>query len=112
MGQFMRTAWLVMQKDLTIEIRSREIVSTTVFFALSCVLVFAFALVKDGRTVVDAAAGILWIAIAFSGTLALGRTFERERYADTLRALMLAPGTRAAVYVGKLVGIVILLACV
>ncbi len=57
----------------------------------------------------DAAAGILWIAIAFSGTLALGRTFERERYGDTLRALLLAPGTRAAVYVGKLVGIVALL---
>ena len=102
----MRTAWLVMQKDLTIEIRSREIVSTTVFFALSCVLVFAFALVKDGRTVVDAAAGILWIAIAFSGTLALGRTFERERYTDTLRALMLAPADRPAVYVGKLLAIV------
>ncbi|HZA34283.1 MAG TPA: heme exporter protein CcmB [Vicinamibacterales bacterium] len=102
----MRTAWLVMQKDLTIEIRSREIVSTTVFFALSCVLVFAFALVKDGRTVVDAAAGILWIAIAFSGTLALGRTFERERYTDTLRALMLAPADRPAIYVGKLLAIV------
>jgi heme exporter protein B len=106
MGQFMRTAWLVMQKDLTIEIRSREIVSTTVFFALSCVLVFAFALVRDGRTVVDAAAGILWIAIAFSGTLALGRTFERERYTDTLRALMLAPADRPAIYVGKLLAIV------
>jgi heme exporter protein B len=106
MTQFMRTAWLVMQKDLTIEIRSREIVSTTVFFALSCVLVFAFALVKDGRTVVDAAAGILWIAIAFSGTLALGRTFERERYTDTLRALMLAPADRPAIYVGKLLAIV------
>jgi heme exporter protein B len=102
----MRTAWRVMQKDLTIEIRSREIVSTTVFFALSCVLVFAFALVKDGRTVVDAAAGILWIAIAFSGTLALGRTFERERYTDTLRALMLAPADRPAIYVGKLLAIV------
>ena len=106
MGQFMRTAWLVMQKDLTIEIRSREIVSTTVFFALSCVLVFAFALVKEGRTVADAAAGILWIAIAFSGTLALGRTFERERYTDTLRALMLAPADRPAIYVGKLLAIV------
>ena len=106
MSQFMRTAWLVMQKDLTIEIRSREIVSTTVFFALSCVLVFAFALVKDGRTVVDAAGGILWIAIAFSGTLALGRTFERERYTDTLRALMLAPADRPAIYVGKLLAIV------
>jgi heme exporter protein B len=106
MGQFARVAWLVMQKDLTVEVRSREIVSTTVFFAISCVLVFAFALVKDGRTVVDAAAGILWIAIAFSGTLALGRTFERERYTDTLRALMLAPADRPAIYVGKLLAIV------
>jgi len=106
MGEFIRVAWLVMQKDLTVEIRSREIVSTTVFFAISCVLVFAFALVKDGRTVVDAAAGILWIAIAFSGTLALGRTFERERYTDTLRALMLAPADRPAIYVGKLLAIV------
>jgi heme exporter protein B len=106
MRDFVRVAWLVMQKDLTVEIRSREIVSTTVFFAISCVLVFAFALVKDGRTVVDAAAGILWIAIAFSGTLALGRTFERERYTDTLRALMLAPADRPAIYVGKLLAIV------
>jgi heme exporter protein B len=112
MAQFFRVAWLVMQKDLTVEIRSREIVSTTVFFAISCVLVFAFALVKDGRTVVDAAAGILWIAIAFSGTLALGRTFERERYTDTLRALMLAPADRPAIYVGKLVAIVAMMLAV
>lgn len=110
MSQFARVAWIVMQKDLTIEIRSREIISTTVFFALSCVLVFAFALVREGRTVVDAAAGILWIAIAFSGTLALGRTFERERYTDTLRALMLAPADRPAIYVGKLLAVVAMLA--
>jgi heme exporter protein B len=112
MGQFFHVAWLVIQKDLTVEIRSREIVSTTIFFAISCVLVFAFALVKDGRTVVDAAAGILWIAIAFSGTLALGRTFERERYTDTLRALMLVPADRPAIYVGKLVAIVAMMLAV
>ena len=56
--------------------------------------------------------GILWIAIAFSGTLALGRTFERERQNDTLRALMLAPLDRPALYVGKLVGVLLLLAAV
>src|SRR4029079_2069027 len=82
---------------------------TTLFFAVSCVLVFAFALVREGLVVGDVAAGILWIAIAFSGTLALGRTFERERYAETLRALLLAPAPRAAIYVGKLLGIVALL---
>src|SRR3954462_2882454 len=106
---FLRTAWLVLRKDVAIEAKSWEVLTTTLFFAVSCVLIFAFAFVKEGRAVEDAAAGILWIAIAFSGTLALGRTFERERYAETLRALLLAPAPRAAIYVGKLLGIVLLL---
>ncbi|MBI4486095.1 MAG: heme exporter protein CcmB [Acidobacteria bacterium] len=106
---FARVALLVLRKDVAIEVRSREILYTTLFFAVSCVLVFAFALVRDGRVVEDASAGILWIAIAFAGTLALGRTFERERYGETLRALLLAPAPRAAIYVGKLLGIVLLL---
>jgi len=109
MMAFFRVAALVMRKDLTVEVRSREILYTTIFFAVSCVLVFAFALVKEGRPLEDAAAGIMWISVAFSGTLALGRTFERERHAETLRALMLAPASRPALYVGKLLGIVLLL---
>jgi len=106
---FRRVAVLVLLKDVAVEVRSLEVLSTTLFFAVSCVLVFAFALVREGSVVADAAAGILWIAIAFSGTLALGRTFERERYAETLRALLLAPAPRAAIYVGKLLGIILLL---
>jgi heme exporter protein B len=106
---FFRTAWLVLRKDVAIEAKSWEVLTTTLFFAVSCVLIFAFAFVKDGRAVEDAAAGILWIAISFSGTLALGRTFERERYGETLRALLLAPAPRAALYVGKLLGMLALL---
>ena len=106
---FLRTAWLVLRKDFAIEARSWEVLTTTLFFATACVLVFAFAFVREGRAVEDAAAGILWIAIAFSGTLALGRTFERERYGETLRALLLAPAARPALYVGKLLGMLALL---
>jgi heme exporter protein B len=106
----MRAAWLILRKDLTVEVRSREIAYTTVFFAVSCVLVFAFALVREGKAPEDGAAGILWIAVMFAGNLALGRTFERERYSETLRALMLGPAPRPAVYVGKLLGILALLA--
>src|SRR5438067_11680673 len=109
---FRHVALLVLRKDVSIEVKSLEVVSTTLFFAVSCVLVFAFALVREGSVVADAAAGILWIAIAFSGTLALGRTFERERYAETLRALLLAPAPRAAIYVGKMFSILLLLAVV
>jgi heme exporter protein B len=106
---FFRVAVLVLRKDFAIEVKSREIVYTTLLFALSCVLVFSIAFVKQGEPLQDAAAGILWIAVEFAGTLALGRTFERERYGETLRALLLAPVSRAAIYVGKMLGILVLL---
>ena len=109
---FARSVWLILRKDLTVELRSGEIAYTTLFFAVSCILIFAFALVRDGRAPEDGAAGLLWIAIAFAGTLALGRTFERERQSETLRALLMAPAARPAVYVGKLLGIIALLVAV
>lgn len=109
---FLRAAWLVTRKDLLIEFRSREILYTTLFFAVSCLLVFAFGFVHNGQPVEDAAAGILWVAIAFSGTLALGRAFERERQNETLRGLLMSPVPRPALYVGKLIGLVLLLTAV
>ena len=71
MSVFFHVAWIVARKDLTIEVRSREILYTTLFFAVSCVLVFAVSFVREGQALQDAAAGILWIAIAFAGTLAV-----------------------------------------
>jgi len=110
--EFLEATWLVIRKDVLVELRSRELLYTTLFFAMSSVLVFAFSFVREGRAVEDAAAGILWVAIAFSGTLALGRSFERERQNDTLRALLMSPVDRPALYVGKLVGILMLLLAV
>jgi heme exporter protein B len=100
-------AWLVARKDLRVEWRSRELLYTTLFFAAACVLVFAFAF---GSPSADTAAGVLWVAVMFSGTVALGRTFERERQSETLRALLLSPVERGAIYLGKLVGLLILMA--
>ena len=104
---FLRTALLVLKKDVAIEVKSLEILSTTLFFAISCVLIFSFALVGQGGRGDrhgDGAGAILWIAVAFAGVLGLGRAFERERYGETLKALLLAPAPRPAIYVGKLLG--------
>ena len=109
---FLESVWLIVRKDLVVELRSREVIYTTLFFAVSTVLVFGFSFVREGRAIEDAAAGILWVAIAFSGTLALGRAFERERQNDTLRGLLMSPIERPALYLGKLVGILILLGAV
>lgn len=109
MRSALRAAWLVTRKDLVVEMRNRELIYTTLFFALAVVLIFAFGFVREGRPIDDSAAGILWVAVAFAGTLALGRTFEREREAETLRALLLAPVERGGIYLGKLTALLSLM---
>ena len=112
MAEFLRIAWLVMRKDIRVESRSREMLNTTTFFAVSCVLVFSFAFVRAGTPIEGAEAGIVWVALAYAGQLALGRAFERELHHDALRGLLLAPAERSAIFVGKLFGILLLMAVV
>ena len=64
------------------------------------------------KPIENSSAGVLWVAILFSGTLALGRAFERERQSETLRGLLMAPIERAAIYLGKLFALLILMALV
>jgi heme exporter protein CcmB len=92
-----RVAW----KDLRIELRSREVVYTMAFFAALIVVIDSFAFPKDVRAVRGSVPGMLWTAIAFAGTIGLGRAFDRERENDTMRALLLAPVPRLAVFLGK-----------
>ncbi len=106
---FLKVALLVLRKDFAIELKTGEILSTTLIFAVTTVLIFAIAFVRGGEPVEGAAPGILWLAVSFAGTLALGRIFERERYGETLRALLLAPASRPAIYVGKLLSMVVLM---
>ena len=110
---FLRVAGLVAHKDALVELRSRELALTTLFFAVVAVLVFAFSFVADSQaTPREAPAGILWVTTLFAGTLALARAFDREQANQTLSALLSAPVDRAAVYAGKVLGLVALLAVV
>ena len=109
-GGFLRVAALVAGKDALVELRSRELALTTLFFSVVTVLVFAFAFVHDGVAPPDAPAGILWVTTLFAATLALARTFDREQANQTLSALLSAPVDRAAIYAGKVLGLVVLLA--
>jgi heme exporter protein CcmB len=92
-----RVAW----KDLRIELRSREIVYTMAFFAALLVVIYSFAFPRDARAIRGSVPGMLWVAIAFTGTIGLGRAFDRERENDTMRALLLSPVPRLAVFLGK-----------
>jgi heme exporter protein CcmB len=95
--QAARVAW----KDLRIELRSKEIVFTMIFFAALLVVIYSFAFPPDAKAIRGSVPGMLWVALAFTGTIALGRAFDRERENDTMRALLLSPIPRLAVFLGK-----------
>lgn len=98
-----RHAVAVARKDLRIELRSREIVYTMAFFGALLVIIYAFAFPVDPRAARASVPGMLWVAMAFTGTIGLSRAFDRERENDTMRALLLAPVPRIAVFLGKAV---------
>jgi len=109
-SSFVRQALRIAAKDLRIELRSREILATMTFLAVVVVLIFSFAfVVGDARPPAPVTAGILWIAVIVSGTVGLGRTFDRERDGEAIRSLLLSPAPRGAIYVGKLLATVVLM---
>ncbi|HWU89666.1 MAG TPA: heme exporter protein CcmB, partial [Kofleriaceae bacterium] len=108
----LRQAGRVAAKDLRIELRSREIVYTMAFFGGLLAVVFSFAFPRNIDMVRGAAPGMLWATIAFAGTIGLGRAFDRERENDTMRALLLAPIPRLAVFLGKAISIAVLMLAV
>jgi heme exporter protein B len=106
--QAARIAW----KDLRVELRSKEIIATMMFFGALLVVIYSFAFPQDDKAVRSSVPGMLWVAIAFTGTIALGRAFDRERENDTMRALLLTPVPRLAVFLGKAAAMALLILAV
>ena len=101
---FLRQSLAIARKDLVIELRVRELVPTMTLFASLVAVLSSMSLFVDEETGRRVAPGVLWIAIAFSGTLGLSRTWGREREEGALRAVLLSPVSPAALFVGKALG--------
>src|SRR5678816_3345658 len=82
------------------------------FFGALLVVIFSFAFPRDIRAVRGSVPGMLWVSIAFAGTIGLGRAFDRERENDTMRALLLSPVPRLAVFLGKAVATTVMVLAV
>jgi heme exporter protein B len=91
-------------KDLLLELRTREIVTSVLVFALVAVVVFYFALRPTPQTIGFVAPGVLWVAFTFAGSLVVMRTFVLEKEQGSLEGLMLCPVSRDVLYFGKLIG--------
>ncbi len=109
MSAYVRRAWMVAWKDVLSERRSKESLNALVFFSLLLLFVFQFALGPERARVEAALPGLLWLGFILSGLLAFGRTFLVERENDCWEGLVLSPGDKSAIYLGKLAGNVLVM---
>jgi heme exporter protein B len=105
MTRFVRPCLAILAKDLTIELRTREIVTTAGFFAALVAILASFSFYSGPSTTTRIAPGAIWLSVAFSSVLALGRTWQRERDEGALTGLLVAPIARSAIFLGKALGV-------
>src|SRR5580765_8129768 len=98
---FVRQVLVIMAKDLRAELRTKEAINASFAFALVVLLLFSFAFDPEAETTREISGGLLWIVFAFAGTLVLNRSFARELPNDCLDALVAAPISGAALFLGK-----------
>ncbi|MGH3180845.1 MAG: heme exporter protein CcmB [Streptosporangiaceae bacterium] len=91
----------VLERDLRIELRTREALLAMGFYAVLVLVIFSFAFNDDATLTRTAGAGLLWVAFLFAGLVALDRTFLREAAEGSLLGLQISPASRAAVLAGK-----------
>jgi heme exporter protein B len=102
--QFLRSLTAIIWKDLAAELRSRELLSAMLVFALLVILIFNFALELDAQARATVTSGVLWVTFSFAGTLGLNRSMAMEKDRGCLDGLLLAPVDRSAIYFGKAIG--------
>ena len=97
--------WTLAEKDLRIELRSRQAFYTTLFFSFLILMVFNFAFDAANQDMRKAAPGILpgilWVALIFPGVIQLNRSFQSEREEGTLLGILLSPMDRGLIFLGK-----------
>lgn len=100
---------LVLRKDLAIELATKEIVTTSGFFAVLVATIASLAFLGGADVKQRVAPGVIWVAVAFAAVLALSRAWQRERDDGALNGLLISPIARSAIFAGKALGLSVFL---
>lgn len=101
---FARATYEVAAKDLRLEWRTFETLSSSLVFSLIVLVIFNFAFGFEAIKLIGAARlvpGVIWTVLAFAVVVSVARSFAIEKQHDTLAALFMAPIDRGALFTGK-----------
>jgi heme exporter protein B len=93
----------IIWKDFTSERRTKANFNAVLFLAVLTLILFGFALGPETQELRDAAGGVVWLTILFSGVLAFNRSYEQELEEGAMDSLLLYPGQRRSIFVGKVI---------
>ena len=96
----------ILKKDIVMELRTKEMLTSMGLYALLVLLIYYIALSQAGSSfdVTNIAGGLLWLAIVFTSLLGLNRSLVHEKDQGCLDALLLAPVDRPVIFFGKAIG--------
>jgi heme exporter protein B len=109
---FLRKVLAIVWKDVLAELRTREMFSSMLVFALLVIVIFNFSFELRVENIALVAPGVLWVTFAFASTLELNRSLAIEMENDCLDGLFLAPMDRGVIYFGKMLGNLIFISIV
>jgi heme exporter protein B len=98
---FLSETFLLLKKDILLEVRRRDSLLTMFFFGILLLFVFHFSFDLTPERLAEMAPALLWLAFLFTGTLGLAQLFEAERGNHCLEALLLSPMDRGALFLAK-----------
>jgi heme exporter protein B len=93
-------------KDLRLELRTKETVVAMLLFAVLAMIIFQFGFGTREEDLTRFAGGLLWVTLAFTAVLGVGRSYVAEREQRVLDGLLIAPVSRLVLMVAKALAIV------
>lgn len=91
----------MLARDMTLAMRRRADVLTTLFFFLIVVSLFPLGVGPEINTLREIAPGIIWVAALLASMLSLGRLFSDDYQDGTLEQIMLLPHPLSALVLSK-----------
>ncbi|MDP2181997.1 MAG: heme exporter protein CcmB [Actinomycetota bacterium] len=104
----------ILRKDIVMEMRTKEMVTSMALYAVLTMVIYQVALSQSGSAFDprQIAAGLLWLAFVFTSMLGLNRSLVHEKDQGCLEALLLSPVDRPIIFFAKATGNLIFLGIV
>jgi heme exporter protein B len=96
----LRTAAVILRKDLLLELRTKEAVPAMTLFTITVYVLFHFGLDRNSLDG-ELASGVLWVTLLLAAVIGVTRLFAAEREQGGIDGLLLAPIDRTALFIAK-----------